>query len=175
MRTIRTTGAALLGCAALALTAPAATAADGAVVTPSTIAAGGKVTLSAPGCAVDATASSGIFDTATVPAGGSAVVTVDWDAKPGAAYAVAFDCSGTKSTAQLTVAGGSSAPTTSSTAVAPATRSPASASPLAVRGGLGGSVGGMDAGELAAGTALVVAAATGVVFAVRRRNEGRQH
>lgn len=175
MRTIRTTGAALLGCAALALTAPAASAADGYAVTPSTIAAGGKVTLSAPGCTTQATASSGIFDTATVPAGGSAMVTVDWDAKPGAMYSVSFDCAGTKGTAQLTIAGGSTAPTTSSTAIAPVTRSPASASPRGVRGGLGGSIGGMDAGELAAGTALVVVAATGVVFAVRRRSEGRQH
>ncbi|MER5890408.1 hypothetical protein ABT160_41830 [Streptomyces sp. NPDC001941] len=179
MRAIRPAAALLMTAAAVTLSASAASAADAPkdqrkaaggtyLVTPSTVAAGGRVQLTAPGCSATATASSGIFDTVTIPPGGAATATVDWDAKKGAMYTVSFTCpGGTSGTAEVTVAGGSAAPTTSSTSV-PAT-------PRGVRGGLGGSVGVMDAGELAAGTALVVAAATGVVYVMRRRTEGRQH
>ncbi|MEK8145995.1 hypothetical protein NKH18_46790 [Streptomyces sp. M10(2022)] len=47
--------------------------------------------------------------------------------------------------------------------------------PSGVLGGLGGSAGTMDSTEIAAGTALVVAATTGTVFAMRRRRSSRQH
>ncbi|MFI5756325.1 hypothetical protein [Streptomyces sp. NPDC051569] len=202
MRAIRAASAALLGAAALALGAPTATAsADGKVtpfgfsVTPSTVAAGGRVTLAVTRCATPATASSGVFDTVTIPSGGTAAATVDWDAKAGAMYEVTFTCDGVSGRTELTVAGATRrptptpvrdpsrtpartpavAPTAASTRTAAAVADPPSASPGGVQGGLGGSVGGTRTGELVAGTALVVAAATGVVHAARRRAESRRH
>ncbi|HEY9373489.1 hypothetical protein [Streptomyces sp.] len=183
MRAIRAASTALLGAAALALAAPAAVAADGApapkteqrrakapgdfVVSPSTVAPGGRVTLSAPGCASTATATSGIFDTVTIPPGSSATATVDFDAKRGAVYTVAFNCTGgITDTVDLTIQGATTAPTISSTILTP---------PRGVRGGLGGSVDGLDAGAIAAGGGLVLAAAAGLVYVVRRRSAGRQH
>ncbi|MFF9568739.1 hypothetical protein [Streptomyces sp. NPDC014685] len=173
MRSIRVAPVALFGAAALALTAPAAFAsvassggassATGYTVTPSVIAPGGQVTLAARGCSATATAGSGVFDTVTIPAGGSAAATVDRDAEPGASHEVTFICGappGTTAKVRLTVAAASRAPTTGS-AVAPA----------GVRGGLGG--GGPSTAELVAGTVLAVAATTGAVHMARRRGEGR--
>lgn len=175
MRAIGAASAALLGAAALALTAPNAAAQD-FVITPTTVAPGGQVMLTAPGCAGTALASSGVFDTVTIPAGGSATAVVDRDARRGASFTVSFTCAGgAPGTAQLTIA---RAPTTSSTAVPTVTRTAtviATPTPSGVRGGLGGSVGGWNAGELVAGTALVVAAATGTIYLVRRRAENRRH
>lgn len=184
MRAIRVTPVALLGAAALALTAPAVTAyaattggpsnsGSGYTVTPSVIAPGGQVTLAAKGCSTTATASSGVFDTVTIPQGGTGRATVDSDAKPGAAYEVTFTCNTSPvSTAKvnLTISAATSTPTTSSTSSAVST-----ASPAGVQGGLGGSIDSMDSGEIVAGTALAVAAATGTVFVVRRRRENRSH
>jgi hypothetical protein len=166
MRVIRAASAALLGAAALALSATAASAAPGGgdtahfafSVTPSTIAAGGRVTLSVTGCTRSATASSAVFDTTTVPRNGTAVATVDADAKRGATYRVTFRCDGRTGTANLTIASGSATPRPTV--------------PGAVNGGLGGSVGGVDAAELAAGGAMVLAAAGGTVYAARRRTPG---
>ncbi|MFF3400055.1 hypothetical protein ACFYW6_16185 [Streptomyces sp. NPDC002659] len=174
MRAKRAASAALLGVASLTLTAPVAMAADSQVsspvfsVAPSTVSPGGRVTLSATGCNTTSTASSGIFDTVSISPGSSATVTVDLDARPGAQYSVQFNCPGQGTGSfNLTISGGRSTPTirTTSTSTAPA----------GVRGGLGGSIGGLNAGELAAGTALVVAAATGTIFVVRRRAESRRH
>ncbi|MER5495810.1 MULTISPECIES: hypothetical protein [unclassified Streptomyces] len=172
MRSIRVAPVALLG-AALALTVPAAIAsaassggassATGYTVTPSVIAPGGQVTLAARGCSATATAGSGVFDTVTIPGGGSAAATVDWDAKPGSSHEVTFICSappGSTAKVRLTVAAASRAPTAGS-AVAPA----------GVRGGLGG--GGPSTAELVAGTVLAVAAATGAVHMARRHGENR--
>ncbi|GAA4890721.1 hypothetical protein ACFPM3_20060 [Streptomyces coeruleoprunus] len=176
MRAIGAASAALLGAAALALTAaPTALAVDPFVVSPSTVEPGGRVVLSAPGCAGTAMASSGVFDTATIPAGGSATAVVDRDARRGAVYTVSFTCAGgAPGNVDLTIA---HAPTISSTAVPTVTRTATVLVPPSqgVRGGLGGSVGGWHAGELVAGTALVVAAATGAVYVVRRRAESRRH
>ncbi|MFG3497586.1 hypothetical protein [Streptomyces sp. NPDC047928] len=176
MRAIGAASAALLGAAALALTAPTASAVPSYAVNPSTVAPGGKVTLTAPECAGTAMASSGVFDTVTIPAGGSATATVDWDAKRGAVYTVSFTCAGgAPGTAQLTIA---TAPTISTTAVPTVTRTATVVAPptQGVRGGVGGSVGDdWHAGQIAAGTALVVAAATGVVYVVRRRADQRRH
>lgn len=185
MRAIRAASAALLGAAALALTAPVATAAHhggtslGFTATPSTVAAGGRVTLAAPGCRSSGTASSAVFDTVTVPRGGTAAATVDWDAKAGASYRVTFTCgAGGTQSVTLTVSGGrpTAAPTASPTrtATAPVTGA-TSVAPSGVRGGLGGSVGGVDTIEILAGTALVVVAATGTIYVVRRRAENRGH
>ncbi|WP_256107801.1 hypothetical protein [Streptomyces sp. ODS05-4] len=189
MRAIGAACAALLGAAACALTVPAAAAAaPGAkapgdfTVSPSSVQPGGRVAVSAPGCRGTAMASAGVFDTVTIPAGRSVAATVDWDARRGAVYTVNFTCAGGQpGSAELTIASSSRPPTSSSTRMPSAAASapasvPASPAPSqGVRGGVGGSIGGWNAGELAAGTALAVAAATGVVYAVRRRADGRRH
>ncbi|TXS31280.1 hypothetical protein EAO70_02070 [Streptomyces sp. adm13(2018)] len=185
MRAIRAASTALLGAAALALAAPTAVAADGApapnpraarakapgdfVVSPSLVAPGGRVSLSAPGCASTATASAGIFDTVTIAPGSAAIATVDADARRGAVYTVSFNCTGGVSeTVNLTISGVPTAtPTISSTVLTP---------PRGVRGGLGGSVGGFEPLELAGGGALVLAAAVGGVYVLRRRSgAARRH
>ncbi|QGV77402.1 hypothetical protein [Streptomyces ficellus] len=185
MRAIGAASAALLGAAALALTAPAPAVASGKyapgdfAISPSTVQPGGRVVLTAPGCSGTAMASSGVFDTVTIPAGRSATATVDWDARRGAVYTVSFTCAGgAPGTVDLTIAPATSTPTTSSTAAptVTATRTVASTAPSqGVRGGVGGSIGGLNAGELAAGTGLVVAAATGLIFVLRRRADNRRH
>ncbi|MFD4315112.1 hypothetical protein [Streptomyces sp. NPDC058548] len=185
MRAIRAASTALLGAAALALAAPTAVAADGApapnpraarakapgdfVVSPSVVAPGGRVTLSAPGCASTATASAGIFDTVTIASGSAAIATVDADARRGAVYTVSFNCTGGISdTVTLTISGTPTAtPTISSTILTP---------PRGVQGGLGGSVDGFEPLQLAAGGALVLAATIGGVYVVRRRSgSARRH
>ncbi|MET9556147.1 hypothetical protein [Streptomyces sp. NPDC006645] len=196
MRAIRAASAALLGAVALALTTPAvamATAAApvtpfGFAVTPSVIAAGGQVTLTVTGCSSTATAESGVFDDTVIPSGGSARASIFWDAKPGAMYEVTFTCNGQEGTTDLTIAGGTpaptptrtSTPTPTRTASPSATRTPTSSStaiapPGGVKGGLGGSFIGMNSTELAVGTGLVAAAALGTVLVVRRRSANRQH
>ncbi|MGW8763712.1 hypothetical protein ACWGN5_14540 [Streptomyces sp. NPDC055815] len=185
MRAIRAASTALLGAAAIALAAPAALAADGApanppraprakapgdfVVSPAVVAPGGRLTLSAPGCASTATASAGIFDTVTIPPGATASATVDADAKRGAVYTVLFNCTGgVQDTVALTISGSPTAtPTISATILTP---------PRGVRGGLGGSMAPTGT-EIAVGGALVVLAAAGAgVYAVRRRSgSGRRH
>ncbi|THA77436.1 hypothetical protein E6R60_07670 [Streptomyces sp. A0642] len=184
MRAIRVTPVALLGAAALALTAPAVTAhaaiaggpsdpGSGYTVTPSVVAPGGQVTLAARACSTTATATSGVFDTVTIPRGGTGRATVDSDAKPGAVYQVTFTCNTSPSSTahvNLTISAATSTPTTSSTSSAVST-----ASPAGVQGGLGGSIDSMNSGEIVAGTALAVAAAAGTVFVVRRRKESRSH
>ncbi|MGW2815890.1 hypothetical protein [Streptomyces sp. NPDC001415] len=184
MGAIRIASTALLGAAALSLAAPiAATAADGSTnatnippfgfsVTPSVIAPGGQVTLNVTNCPGDATVSSGIFDTVTVPKESSRSATVDADAKRGASYTVTFTCNGARGTAQLTIAGGT--PTTSST-VRPTVR-PSATSPLGVRGGLGGSVQeGLDPVAMTVGSALVATAMGGAIYFLRRRRVDRRH
>jgi hypothetical protein len=173
MRTIRAVSAAALAAAAVTLAAPVATAAPaggpsggnvtpfGFSVTPSTIAQGGRVTLSVTDCDSSATASSAVFDTTTIPRGRTAVATVDRDARRGAVYRVTFTCGGRSGTTSLTIAG--SAATSRPTV------------PGGVSGGLGGSVNGSDTAEIAAGAALVLAAAAGTVFAARMRAVGREH
>lgn len=173
MRAIRAASAALLGAAALALTAPTAAAVNNTpydfTVTPSTVTAGGRVTLTAGGCPSNTTVTSGVFDTVSIPRNGAATATVDWDAKPGAVYSVQFNCVGRVGTLDLTIAGGGSSPTASST------RTATTATPQGVRGGVGGSFEGFDAVEIAVGGALVVASATATVLVVRKRSTNRQH
>ncbi|MFF4011965.1 hypothetical protein [Streptomyces sp. NPDC001717] len=187
MGAIRTSATALLSAGATgavlalgALAAPAATAAEGRqvtsfgfTITPSTVAPGGQTVLSVTGCnAAYATASSGVFDTVSIARGQTARVTVDRDARPGALYSVSFTCNGETGSADLTISGGSTRPTTSSTRTA---TTPARGVVGAVRGGLGGSVAGMDPLELGAGAGLLLAAAGGTAFALRRRRSGRGH
>ncbi|MFC9819701.1 hypothetical protein ACFV0H_00965 [Streptomyces erythrochromogenes] len=156
----------------------------GFTLTPSTVAPGGQVVLAVSACnAAYSTASSGVFDTVSIARGQSVRATVDRDARPGAVYSVSFTCNGETGSADLTIAGGTTRPTTSSTrtgtATAPATN-PATApvtttSARGVRGGLGGSVAGMDPVELGAGAGLFLAAAGATAYALRRRASGRGH
>lgn len=186
MGAIRTSATALLSAGAagavLALGVagtPAAVAVEaqpvtsfGFAITPSTVAPGGQVSLTVSGCdAAYATVSSGVFDTVSIPRGQSTRVTVDRDARRGALYSVSFTCNGETGSTDLTIAGGSTVPTTSSTS-APNRSSAAS---LGVRGGLGGSVAGMDPWQLGAGTALFLAAVGGTAHTLRRRSSGRGH
>ncbi|MEV7511313.1 hypothetical protein AB0O42_06295 [Streptomyces sp. NPDC089922] len=172
----------------------------GFTLTPSTVAPGGQVVLGVSGCnAAYATASSGVFDTVSIERGRTVRVTVDRDARRGALYSVSFTCNGETGSADLTIAGGTTTPTTSSTRPATATASatatstatstarstaPARVAPppsgavtsaRGVRGGLGGSVAGMDPLELGAGAALFLAAAGGTAYALRRRRSGHGH
>ncbi|MFB7557685.1 hypothetical protein [Streptomyces brevispora] len=184
MRAMRVAPVALLGAAVLAVTAPAVTSyaappggpsgsGSGYTVTPSVIAPGGQVTLSAKGCPTTATASSGMFDTVTIPRGGTARATVDWDAEPAAAYETTFTCNTSPSSTakvNLTIRAATSTPTADSTSATGSTASPAGA-----QGGLGGSIDSPNTSMIVGGTALAVAAATSTVFVARRRKEGRSH
>ncbi|WP_411104650.1 hypothetical protein [Streptomyces sp. cmx-4-9] len=209
MGAIRTSATALLSAGATgavlvlgAFAAPAATAAEAAPITsfgftltPSTVAPGGQVVLAVSGCdAAFATASSGVFDTVSIDRGKTARVTVDRDARRGALYSVTFTCNGENGSADLTIAGGTSLPTASSTRTATAAPAvptapvpavpavptrPAGAlttpSARGVRGGMGGSVAGLNPVELGAGSALFLGAAGGIAYALRRRSSGRSH
>ncbi|MER7827272.1 hypothetical protein ABTX85_32455 [Streptomyces sp. NPDC096097] len=196
MGAIRTSATALLSVGAtgavLALGAfgmSAATASEarptitsfGFTLTPSTVAPGGQTVLAVSRCnAAYATASSGVFDTVSIARGQTVRVTVDRDARRGAVYSVSFTCNGETGSADLTIAGGNTAPTTSSTRTGTGTSTgttlfPTPSSALGVRGGLGGSIAGMDPLELGAGAGLFLAAAGGAVFALRRRGSDGSH
>ncbi|KJY47761.1 MULTISPECIES: hypothetical protein [unclassified Streptomyces] len=191
MGAIRTNATALLSAGATGavlalgvLGAPSATAAEaqpitsfGFAITPSTVAPGGRTVLSVTGCnAAYATVSSGVFDTVSIARGQTARVTVDRDARRGAVYSVSFTCNGETGSADLTITGGTTRPTTSSTSTATArsntsvTSTSTGGASLGVRGGLGGSVAGMDTRELGAGAGLFLAAAGGTAYALRRRS-----
>ncbi|WP_326701299.1 hypothetical protein OG909_30725 [Streptomyces sp. NBC_01754] len=178
MRAIRVAPVALLGAALCALMTPAASAtvltggtstSFTPTLTPSAVAPGGQVTLGAVGCASDATAFSGVFDTITIPQGKSATVTVDREARRGATYAVTFRCGTATKTANLAVTGGA----TSTPTTAPTTSS--TVSPNGVQGGLGGSIGRTDPTRIAAGSALVTVAAAGTFYALRKRRDAPRH
>ncbi|WP_329461753.1 hypothetical protein [Streptomyces sp. NBC_01431] len=185
MGAIRIASAALTGAAALSLAAPVAMAAGTSTnasnttsfafsVTPSMSAPGGQVTLNVTGCAGTATASSGVFNTVSIPPDSSRNATVDVNAKRGASYTVTFACGSQRATSQLTIIGGSQ-PTISSTLRPPSTpTTTAPTTPLGVRGGLGGSVDTAGTWEMAAGAALVAAAGGGALFYLRRRVARRQ-
>lgn len=182
-----------------AVAAPAASAAEAApitsfgfAITPSTVAPGGQVVLSVTGCdAAFATVSSGVFDTVSIDRGKTARVTVDRDARRGAQYSVSFTCAGETGSADLTITGGTGKPTTSSTVgsrtsagvgtgrstgASAGTGTGASRSTvLGVRGGLGGSVAGLDPLELGVGAGLVLGGLVGLGFALRRRDIRRIH
>ncbi|MEV6733991.1 MULTISPECIES: hypothetical protein [unclassified Streptomyces] len=196
MGAIRTNATALLSAGATGavlalgvLGAPSATAAEaqpitsfGFAITPSTVAPGGRTVLSVTGCnAAYATASSGVFDTVSIARGQTARVTVDRDARRGAVYSVSFTCNGETGSADLTITGGTTRPTTSSTSTATArantsvTSTATGGASLGVRGGLGGSVAGMDPRELGAGAGLFLAAAGGTAYVLRRRRSARGH
>jgi hypothetical protein len=130
MRAIRVASAALLGVGALALSAPVILASDssessdsggggrdgtpfGFRVTPSTVAAGGRVSLHLDRggrCRGAATVTSGLFDTISIPSERDSVTaTVDRNAKSQASYRVTFNCDGSSASTELSIAGGVSA------------------------------------------------------------------
>ncbi|NGO13863.1 hypothetical protein G5C60_41290 [Streptomyces sp. HC44] len=178
MRAIRVASAALLGVGALALAAPAAVAGDGDRdrditsfgfdVSPATIAAGGRVTLSVEGCKHDIKVFSGVFDPVVFPRGQrSATTTVDGDAKPGAVYRVTFQCGKEFGHKDLTIAGGR--PKES--------RVPAHnhvAAHKGVKAGGGGTLGGFDPGDIGLGFALV-AGSVGTAYYWSRRRTADDH
>ncbi|MFF3677702.1 hypothetical protein ACFYYS_27465 [Streptomyces sp. NPDC002120] len=156
----------------------------GFTITPSTVAPGGRTVLAVSGCnSAYSTASSGVFDTVSIARGQTVRVTVDRDARRGAVYSVSFTCNGETGSADLTIAGGTTRPTTSSTRTATATATRAAnptnatvaGSARGVRGGLGGSVAGMDPVEFGAGAGLFLTAAGGAAYALRRKGSGRGH
>ncbi|MEU9149562.1 hypothetical protein AB0D59_03205 [Streptomyces sp. NPDC048417] len=126
MHAIRLASAALLGIGALVLGAPAALTDDqadggrdsgerasfGVHVTPSTVSAGGRITLRLnrdDGCRGAATVSSDVFDTVRIPEGRDSVAaTVHRDASSQASYRVTFDCDGAKGSTELSIAGSQS-------------------------------------------------------------------
>ncbi|MEW2300578.1 hypothetical protein AB0958_11475 [Streptomyces sp. NPDC006655] len=128
MRAIRVASAALLGVGALALSAPAILANDGGGeegrdggrdsapfgfrVTPSTVAAGGRVSFHlnrGDGCRGTATVASSLFDTIRIPAGqDSGTATVGRDVRSQGSYRVTFDCDGTSGSTELAVSEGGS-------------------------------------------------------------------
>ncbi|MET7571386.1 hypothetical protein ABZT04_23205 [Streptomyces sp. NPDC005492] len=178
MRAIRVASAALLGISALAFSAPAAVAKGdgnhnitpfGFSVLPSTIAAGGQVTLRLDrdngGCRGSATVSSGVFDTVRIPHGqSSATAMVDWDARPGAVYEVTFTCGGESGSTSLTIASGRT-----NHDIEPL--QPAHQMPRGVHAGEGGSIAGFDLKELGIGAALITGS-VGAAYHFSRRRTG---
>ncbi|MEV3870736.1 hypothetical protein [Streptomyces sp. NPDC049906] len=180
MRAIRLASAtALAGTAlvasALALAAPHATAEDRgsgedrdaehgrfeASAAPTTIAAGGQLTLRASGCTGETRVTAGVFDAVRLREGErSRSVTVDGDARAGASYALTFSCeNGASRTVHLTIAGHSPV------------EHPAQPEhqQYGVRAGTGGTVAGFDLGEIGLGAALVAGAVGSAWYASRRR------
>ncbi|WP_060889507.1 hypothetical protein, partial [Streptomyces scabiei] len=159
MRAIRVASAALLGAAALSLTAPAAHAARAGDITsfgfdvaPSTVAPGGQVLLRVDGCHHRTTVSSGAFDAVVIPRGhSSATATVDRDARPGTVYEVLFQCGDESGRTDLTISSGHP------------THHPTHYPTRGSHAGEGGTVAGFDAHEIGLGAALV-AGALGVAW-----------
>ncbi|MBY8339065.1 hypothetical protein LXH13_34525 [Streptomyces spinosirectus] len=180
MRAIRVASAALLGLGALALSAPAALAkGDGHDITPfaftvlpSTVAAGGHVTLHVNrdgDCRGPATVRSAVFDTVVIRPGQSwGAATVDRDARPGAVYRVTFTCDGASGSTDLTVAGGHPRHPTP----VPVNPTPVPVTPQrGVQAGEGGSIAGFDLKEIGMGAALIAASVGAAYHFSRRRGE----
>jgi hypothetical protein len=142
---------------------------------PSARATGDRVTLTMPGCRTTAYAFSALFDPVRLR-DGRAAAAVERDAPREVSYRVVFRCGHATRTAGLRLpapaarhartAGPSTAPALSAAVLEDTLPGP-------VRAGLGGSIGGVSTGELATGTALVVASLTATVYVVRRRARNR--
>ncbi|MER5950340.1 hypothetical protein ABT127_30285 [Streptomyces sp. NPDC001904] len=160
MRRSLTTRSLALSALGLLAVAPVASADDGGTqpnvtsfgfsVTPTTVPAGGTVTLSANGCEVPTVrANAPVFDAVELNEGHSATARVYADANPGAQYEVEFTCNGERGTTTLTIA--------------------TSTLHHGVKAGIGGSASGFDTGQLAAGAALVAVVLGVGIHQVRRR------
>ncbi|GAA2665407.1 hypothetical protein [Streptomyces vastus] len=155
MRAICVASAALLGAGALALAAPAAVAATGGErgtasfgfdVSPTTVAAGGEVTLNVWGCATEAKVFSSAFDPVVIPKGQhSATATVGWQAEPGTVK-VTFQCEGEYGNKDLTIEAGQQSGRGQSHMHAQ----------KGVKAGAGGTIAGFDPGDIGLGLALVM-------------------
>ncbi|MDJ0463655.1 hypothetical protein [Streptomyces sp. H27-C3] len=170
---LRVASTALLGVAALSFAVPMAVAEDGNnnitsfgfTVTPSTIAAGGTVTLNATECQVPTVkVMAPVFDDVTLKEGKPGTAQVYPDAKPGAQYDVTFECKGEKGTTTLTIAGGDQHTNTS-------TGTRTGDVHKGVKAGAGGSFSDADPLQIAAGSA-VLAGALGFGVYLRRRRSG---
>jgi hypothetical protein len=130
MCVIRIVSSALLGMSALMFAGSAAQAAGsdagtsfGFGIRPTTAVPGGRITLTQQDCPHAVRVTSGVFDSTTIPRGhGSARVTVDRDARPGADYQVTFQCGDEAGLTDLRIAGGH--PARSATPSATPTRTP---------------------------------------------------
>ncbi|MEU7719039.1 hypothetical protein [Streptomyces tibetensis] len=172
MRAIRLASAVLLGAGALTSCVPAADAAIrtdfGFNILPSTVRAGGEVTLHVTrnrACRGEATVDSPAFDPVTIPRDESwTTVVVDWDARAGAVYEVEFACDRSIGIARLTIAGGRPPHHP--------TRHPTRHPDKGVRAGEGGTLAGFDLKEIGLGAALI-AGSLGVAYHFsRRRTDG---
>ncbi|MDX3757815.1 hypothetical protein ACWDBO_29020 [Streptomyces mirabilis] len=191
MHAIRVASAALLGATALTLSATAALAGNGDGnsdggrssgrdsgrgnnnitsfgfnVQPQSIAAGGRLRLTAESCDSVARVSSEVFDTVTIPRGqSSATALIDADARAGSVYQVTFQCGNESGHTELTIAPGRSGTTYSDPTQV---QVPASVQ-RGVKAGVGGSSGGgFDLKEIGLGTALI-AGCVGTAWSMTRR------
>jgi hypothetical protein len=190
MHAIRVASAALLGVSALTLSATAALAGNsdgdsdggrdsgrdsgrgnnitsfGFNVQPQSIAAGGRLRLTAESCDSVARVSSEVFDTVTIPKGqSSATALIDGDARAGSVYQVTFQCGSESGHTELTIAPGRSGTTYSDPTQV---QVPASVQ-RGVKAGVGGSSGGgFDLKEIGLGTALI-AGCVGTAWSMTRR------
>lgn len=172
MRAICIASAVLLGAGALTSCVPAADAATrtdfGFSVEPSTVAAGGEVTLRVvrnEACRGKAAVNSPVFDVVTIaPQESWATAVVDWDAKHGAVYDVQFECDRSSGTARLTIAGGRPTHHPTHHPAHHPTRHPHKG----VHAGEGGTVAGFDLKEIGLGAALI-AGSLGVAYHFSRR------
>ncbi|MFE3166990.1 hypothetical protein [Streptomyces sp. NPDC059224] len=214
MHAIRLASAALLGIGALVLGAPAALTDDkadgggdsgrqasfGVHVTPSTVSAGGRVSLRldrGERCRGAATITSDVFDTVRIPEGRDTVAaTVDRDARSRTSYRVTVDCDGRTGSAELSIAGSQSAGDGHSGTDGQSGdhtgdrsdeqpdggadsgvdgRTELNPQPLppdrGVRAGAGGSVDGFDLQEIGLGAALVMGS-VGTAYRIARRRAG---
>ncbi|MFI7014048.1 hypothetical protein [Streptomyces sp. NPDC050164] len=167
---VASASAVLLGAGALTSCVPAGAAIRtdfGFSVEPSTVAAGGQVTLRVErneACKGEAAVFSPVFDVVVIPPEkSSATARVDWDAKRGAVYDVEFVCDESSGTARLTIAGGRPAHHP-----AHHHRHPSKG----VHAGEGGTLAGFDLEEIGLGAALIAGAlGTAYHFARRRTDE----
>jgi hypothetical protein len=191
MHAIRVASAALLGATALTLSATAALAGNGDGnsdggrdsgrdsgrgnnnitsfgfnVQPQSIAAGGRLRLTAESCDSVARVSSEVFDTVTIPKGqSSATALIDADARAGSVYQVTFQCGNESGHTELTIAPGHAGTNYSDPTQV---QVPASVQ-RGVKAGVGGSSGGgFDLKEIGLGTALI-AGCVGTAWSMTRR------
>ncbi|MFJ8591688.1 hypothetical protein [Streptomyces sp. NPDC093598] len=170
MRAICVASAVLLGAGALTSCVPADAAIRtdfGFSVEPSTVAAGGEVTLRVERnhvCRGKAAVNSPVFDVVIIPPGESwATAVVDWDARPGV-YDVSFECDKSSSTARLKITDGRPAHHPAHHGAHRPTHHPQKG----VHAGEGGTLAGFDLKEIGLGAALI-AGSLGVAYHFSRR------
>ncbi|OUC99956.1 hypothetical protein [Streptomyces swartbergensis] len=171
---VASASAVLLGAGTLTSCVPADAAVQtdfGFSVEPSTVAAGGQVTLRVQrneACQGEAVVSSPVFDMLDIPwHQSSATARVDRDAKPGAVYSVVFICDESSGTAHLTIAGGRP-PHHPPQHPSDHHRHPSKG----VHAGEGGTLAAFDLKEIGLGAALIAGAlGTAYHFARRRTDE----